>query len=112
MVNVTIYTAPGCGPCVAAKRAMTARQIPFTEVNAATDAAARAYLRDDLGYVSTPVTALTYRDGSVHSWGGFDPDQINRLQQTFQREGAGLADPDLPAVATAQHTGPQIAGAA
>ena len=115
MVNVTIYTAPGCGPCTATKRAMTAREIPFTEVNTAEDAAARAYLRDDLGYVSTPVTALTYADGSVHSWGGFNLEQIKRLQQRFALEGAGLDAPDPQAAAAGvgpHHSRPEVAGAA
>lgn len=114
MVNITIYTAPGCGACIAAKRAMTKHEIPFTEVNTADDPAATAYVRDDLGYESAPVTALTYKDGRVHSWGGFDLEQIKHTRQILDQEGPGLGSPEpMPA----QHGGPtaaqmHVAGAA
>ena len=115
MVNITIYTAPGCGACIAAKRAMTKHDIPFTEVDTDADAAARAYVRDDLGYSSAPVTALTYKDGRVHSWGGFDLEQIKQVRQVLDQEGPGLGDIDpLPAAPTGPATSQQlhIAGAA
>lgn len=94
MVNITIYTAPGCGACVAAKKAMTKYGIPFTEVDTADDPAAAAYVRDDLGYTSAPVTALTYKDGRVRSWGGFDLEQVKHTRQVLDREGHGLGAPD------------------
>lgn len=113
MVNITIYTAPGCGACTAAKHAMTKHGIPYTEVNTANDPAALAYIRDDLGYTSAPVTALTYRDGRVHSWGGFDLEQIKRLQQVLHQEGPGLAEPALlPTATPARPSRPDVAGAA
>jgi len=105
MVNVTIYTTPDCGACHGAKNAMTRYGIPFTEVDTATDPAARAYVRDDLGYLSAPVTALTYRDGRVHTWGGFDLEQIRHAREVLEQEGAGVA-PSAPL--THAHSDPRL----
>lgn len=54
MPVVTVYTQPGCTPCVAAKARLKTRGIEFTERNIRTDADALAELRA-LGYQSTPV---------------------------------------------------------
>lgn len=112
MVSISIYTAPDCGMCAAAKRAMTKHGIPFQEVNTANNPAALAYVRDDLGYSSAPVTALTYRDGRVHSWGGFDLDQIRDLAHVLQEEGPGLDQPTTLPGLSPHHNGPEVAGAA
>lgn len=113
MVNVTIYTTPNCGACYGAKNAMTRYGIPFTEVDTATDPAARAYVRDDLGYLSAPVTALTYQDGRVHSWGGFDLDQIRHTREIVQQEGQGVApSATLNRSRTEQRLDPGVSGAA
>lgn len=112
MVSITLYTAPSCGACTAAKHVMTKLGIPYTEVSTAQDPAALAYLRDDLGYTSAPVTALTYRDGRVDTWGGFDLNQIRNAQQVLHDEGPGPAEPVVLPTPVMPRTGPEVAGAA
>jgi glutaredoxin 3 len=42
--EVTIYTTRVCGYCVAAKRLLTARNVPYKEIDVSTDPAKRAWL--------------------------------------------------------------------
>ena len=62
-----LYTAHGCGPCIAVKRWLQANNIPYTELG--TEDAIKA------GYNS--VTVVEYRDHVIH---GFD---IKKLKEAF-----------------------------
>lgn len=55
--QVTVYSQPGCGPCVAVKQYLAQRDIPFAERNIRAD---RQALHDLLraGYQSTPVVVV------------------------------------------------------
>lgn len=50
---VTLYSQPGCAPCGAAKRNLTAEGVPFTEVNVQEDAEAAERLKRN-GITGTP----------------------------------------------------------
>lgn len=74
---VALFTQPGCGPCIAVKRALQSKGIEFTEVNAREDEAAQKFiatLRDAEGkpYQGTPILYVSTPEGDVH-WHGFDP---------------------------------------
>lgn len=77
---IRLYTAPGCGPCVATKRALNSRGIRFEEVDA-TSEEARAEL-GALGYRQVPVTVLP--DGS--HWHGLDMERVAGIIQEEEEE--------------------------
>jgi glutaredoxin 3 len=54
MPEVTIYTTRMCGYCVAAKRLMTARKIPFKELDVTGDDDKRAWLVETTGRRTVP----------------------------------------------------------
>lgn len=51
---VTLYTVPQCGPCDDARNYLKKRQIPFTEVDVATDLKAQQAMRKVVGDLSVP----------------------------------------------------------
>lgn len=82
-MTVTLYSQPGCGPCVATKRALEKRGITPDVVNIRDDQGAADRLKE-LGYQGTPVVEVTTEAGSYH-WGGFQLDKINHLAETQTR---------------------------
>ena len=72
--NVTLYTQPGCGPCVGVKRALDAAGIPYTlrDIRSDEDAYARLV---ELGYSGTPV--VEHPDGHFK---GLDVEEIEKLK--------------------------------
>ena len=54
MVGVTIYTTKVCPYCVAAKRLLAARAIPYEEVDVSRDDAKRAWLVETTGRRTVP----------------------------------------------------------
>jgi glutaredoxin 3 len=54
MTDVTIYTTRVCPYCVAAKRLLSARGVPFTEVDVTGDDAKRAWLVEVTGRRTVP----------------------------------------------------------
>jgi glutaredoxin 3 len=54
MPDVTIYTTRVCPYCIAAKRLLTARGVPFTEVDVTGDDAKRAWLVEATGRRTVP----------------------------------------------------------
>lgn len=73
----TLLTQPGCGPCIAAKRALQSRKIPHEALNIQENPAALERLRA-LGYNSTPVTI---NEATGEHWAGFDPGRLPRPGQ-------------------------------
>ncbi len=79
MVAVTVYsTGPGCVQCTMTKKEFVAKGVEFVEVNVHENAAALAYVQDELGYMAAPVVVVEDGTGQDH-WSGFRPDQINRI---------------------------------
>lgn len=68
----TLYTQPGCGPCIAVKRQLTTRNIPFELKDIRQDANALARVKE-LGYTGTPVLEA----GDRHAGGQSLPSQLN-----------------------------------
>jgi glutaredoxin 3 len=52
--EVTVYTTRICGYCVAAKRLLTARNVPYKEIDVTGDAAKRAWLLQATGRRTVP----------------------------------------------------------
>lgn len=56
MRPITVYTTPICSYCSAAKRLLTTRQLPYTEVDLSDDQALRERLsRENNGYRTVPM---------------------------------------------------------
>ena len=53
--RVTLYTAPLCGYCNAAKRLLTSKEVAFETVDLGGDPAARAALVERTGWRTVPV---------------------------------------------------------
>jgi glutaredoxin 3 len=67
MTDVTIYTTRVCGYCVAAKRLLAARKIPYEEIDVSGDDAKRAWLVETTGLRTVP--QIFIRGESI---GGYD----------------------------------------
>ncbi len=79
MVTVTVYsTGPSCMQCTMTKHALDAKGVAYFEVNLRENAAAMAYVQDELGYSSAPVVVVEDGTGDDH-WTGFRPDQVDRV---------------------------------
>lgn len=73
---VSVYTTgPDCIRCVLTKRLLTEKGVRFLEVDIRSNAAAREYVVDDLGYTEAPVVVVTDED----HWSGFRPDKLEAL---------------------------------
>lgn len=71
---VTLYSQPGCGPCVGVERFLEASNIPFEirNIREDSDAAARVV---ELGYTGTPV--IEHPGGHFK---GYDPEKLTALK--------------------------------
>ncbi|HTB73380.1 MAG TPA: glutaredoxin 3 [Polyangiaceae bacterium] len=65
--EVTIYTTRVCGYCVAAKRLLAARNVPYKEIDVSTDPAKRAWLVETTGQRTVPQIFI-----AEESIGGYD----------------------------------------
>lgn len=72
---IAVYTQPGCGPCLATKRALDNAGLQYDVVDISEDDAARDYVRA-LGYQQAPVVVV----GDDH-WSGFRPERIKRIKK-------------------------------
>lgn len=85
MPPITLYTTPTCGYCAAAKRLLTQKNAPFTEIDVSRDPAMRAEMTQRAkGGRTVPQIFI----GEAHI-GGFD--DMNALER------AGKLDPLLAA---------------
>lgn len=73
MNETTLYSARGCGRCVATKRALERKGIAYTEVNLDNDEQARQMLRER-GFHELPVI-ITDTD----AWSGFRIDKLEEM---------------------------------
>ena len=72
MTDVKIYTTRVCGYCVAAKRLLAARQIPYEEIDVTGDDAKRAWLVETTGLRTVPQIFI----GERHVGGSDDLDAL------------------------------------
>lgn len=85
MQNITVYTQPGCGPCLATKRMLDSRGLAYREVDMQSiDEHSRQQVLD-LGHVAAPVVVVEQPDAEdpsqrLRSWSSFRPDLIDDLQ--------------------------------
>ena len=73
--SVTLFTKPGCGGCVATKRALKKRGLEFEERDITQDSAAYDYVTKKLGLTSMPVV-----ETDTEAWSGVNLEKINRIQ--------------------------------
>lgn len=79
---VVVYSKPGCGACVATKRALDKAGVSYETVDVSVDSEARDMLVE-YGFGAMPVVAPT---GDVGSWfGGFN---FTRLCEVIAAEAA------------------------
>jgi glutaredoxin 3 len=83
MTEVTIYTTRVCPYCVAAKRLLTARGVPFVEVDVSSDPAKRQWLVETTGRRTVPQIFI-----GGEGIGGYDDlsalDQSGRLRAMLE----------------------------
>lgn len=71
---VTLYSQPGCGPCVGVEQYLVASHIPFEIRNIREDEEAAARVVE-LGYTGTPV--IEHPGGHFK---GYDPEELAKLR--------------------------------
>lgn len=77
---VVVYSKPGCGSCVATKRALDKAGVEYRSVDVSVDSGARDMLVE-AGFSAMPVVAP---GEDVATWfGGF---QLNRLREVIAAE--------------------------
>jgi glutaredoxin-like protein NrdH len=75
MPLVTVYSKPNCQACMATKKTLTRKGIPFDVIDVTEDQAAFDLIVS-MGFTSAPVVIA----GDL-AWSGFQPDKINQLVQ-------------------------------
>ena len=80
MTDVRIYTTRVCGYCVAAKRLLAARAIPYEEIDVSGDDARRAWLVETTGLRTVPQIFI-----GGESIGGYD--ELAALDRSGQLAG-------------------------
>jgi len=73
--SITLYSQPGCGTCIATKRAFNANKYTFTEIDISKDHDAYEYVTKKLGYSQLPVI-----ETDSDNWSGLDLDKINNIK--------------------------------
>lgn len=72
---VTLYSKPGCPPCLKTKTRLKAKGIEFVEKDVTRDSEALAFVLDELRYTGVPVVFV---DDETH-WVGYHADRIDEL---------------------------------
>lgn len=80
--TITMYTRPGCGPCVATKRHLEKVGLEHTTINTAQDSEARDYLIAR-GFRESPVVIATVGDQEF-AWSGYRADEIAALSYVIK----------------------------
>lgn len=73
--SVTLFTQPGCGQCIATKRALDAKNIKFDIRDITKDQDAYDYVTKKLGYSGLPVV-----ETDSDNWTGFNADKIGKIK--------------------------------
>lgn len=83
MTAITVYSQPGCGPCIAVKKHLASAGVGFEVRDVRQDEAAAAEVAA-LGYQGTPVVVA----GDMHTY-GYRRDWLDRVVDAVRGE-----DPD------------------
>ncbi|WP_026820040.1 glutaredoxin family protein [Arthrobacter castelli] len=75
--EITVYTQPGCGPCIGIKRRLDQSGVRYRTVDITASSEAKKPLVE-LGYQSTPVTVWIDRTGEQHAWHGLLPELLDQ----------------------------------
>lgn len=75
-MTITVYTKPACGPCIATKRALESKEIPFNEASGPDN----VEMLHELGYMESPVVIVRDDAGEIlDHWSKFRLDKIEAL---------------------------------
>ena len=74
--SVTVYSKPNCHQCEFTKKYLNEMGTPFNEVDVTQDKEALEQLQHH-GYLGVPVVAI---NSLADSWGGFRPDELEKLR--------------------------------
>ena len=88
----TIYTSPGCGPCMTVKAHLRAHKIPHTLVDVSQNPAAVEKLRK-MGYSSAPVTV---DEATGEHWHGYLPDRYASPAPEAGKPASGASAENAP----------------
>jgi glutaredoxin-like protein NrdH len=81
LLEITVYTTPGCVQCRPTKAKLDRAGVPFTEVDLALpENEAHAERIKAKGYLQAPVVETS--DG--REWGGFNPYELNDVIERFK----------------------------
>ncbi|HRY63694.1 MAG TPA: glutaredoxin domain-containing protein [Patescibacteria group bacterium] len=78
-MTIKIYSTPICPYCHMLKDYLKGKNIPFEDINVATDEAAADEMVVKSGQMGVPVTIITTDAGEEKVIVGFDKSQINQL---------------------------------
>lgn len=78
MITVTVYTSPGCRPCIATKKHLDRRGITYTEVAIDSDDKIRE-AAIELGLSTAPIVCVSIDGDEGVLWDGYRPDRIDEL---------------------------------
>lgn len=79
--SIVVYSKPACVQCNMTYRALDKKgysKEDYTILDITEDPEAFAYV-STLGFLSAPVVEVTYEDGTVDQWAGFNDDKIREL---------------------------------
>ncbi|WIE70352.1 glutaredoxin-like protein NrdH [Curtobacterium sp. MCLR17_054] len=71
---ITVYSKPDCMQCRMTYRALDSKEMHYEVIDVTESDAALAYVKE-LGYLTAPVVVVSEHD----HWGGFRPDNIDRV---------------------------------
>lgn len=74
---VTLYSQPGCGPCVGVESFLKRSEIPYVKADITKDPAAYERVAA-LGYNGTPV--IEHPDGHFK---GYDPEKLDQIKTSM-----------------------------
>lgn len=74
-----IYSTPNCGYCHMLKDWLTAKKIPFTDINVAADPSKGVEMIKKTGQMGVPVSIIVFDDGKEEVILGFNQDRIAKI---------------------------------
>ena len=77
---VTVYTRPGCQPCMATKRRLDKAGIEYVIADLTADNGHHLDYVKALGHQSAPVVTVQHGDTLTDHWDGYRPDRIDQIQ--------------------------------
>lgn len=76
--DITVYTKPACGACIATKHTLDSLGLPYTVVDISKDTDA-AWDLVNAGFRAMPVVKVKHESGEDDVWAGFRPDDLAAL---------------------------------